>query len=52
MNCKVHNDVRWSNIGKYRNSQGRVVVFDLHDIKDFNAEIQDQWVEAAMHKLY
>ncbi len=43
-NGKVHNDVRWSNIGKYRNNQGQVtiVVFDLHDVVDFDAAVHHQ----------
>jgi len=53
-NCKVHNDVRWRNIGKYRNKSGIVelVVFDLHDVVDYNVNDHGDWIETAVKSLY
>lgn len=51
---KVHNDVRWRNIGKCRNRHGSVslVVYDLHSVQDYNAERHSHWIEDAIAKLY
>mmetsp|Transcript_20249 Transcript_20249/g.20954 ORF Transcript_20249/g.20954 Transcript_20249/m.20954 type:complete len:586 (+) Transcript_20249:63-1820(+) len=51
---KVHGDVRWRNIGKYRAISGEVVliVYDLHSVVDYNVEIHQNWVNNAMNKLY
>jgi hypothetical protein len=40
-NGKVHRDVRWRNIGKYRSRSGAVVlvVFDLHDVADYDVDV-------------
>jgi hypothetical protein len=53
-NGKVHKDVRWSNIGKYRNKSGIVelVVFDLHDVVDYNVDAHGDWIETAVKSLY
>lgn len=53
-NGKVHRDVRWRNIGKYRNESGRVVLvlFDLHDVVDYNVDAHGGWIEAAVKSLY
>jgi hypothetical protein len=51
---KVHRDVRWRNIGKYRNRIGAVVlvVYDLHDVDDYNVEDHHDWIERAMQHLF
>ena len=51
---KVHRDVRWCNIGKYRSSSGSVVlvVFDLHDVVDYNVDAHGDWIGAAMKSLF
>jgi hypothetical protein len=51
---KVHNDVRWRNIGKYRSKSGKVslVVFDLHDVVDYHADAHRNWIENAMRSLF
>lgn len=51
---KVHKDVRWRNIGKYRDKMGKVVivVFDLHDVTDFDGNTDSNWVDNAMMQLY
>lgn len=38
---KMHQDVRWPNIGKYTNSSGAVVlvVYDLHGVVDYDVEV-------------
>jgi hypothetical protein len=53
-NGKVHRDVRWRNIGKYRNESGRVVLvlFDLHDVVDYNVDAHGGWIETAVKSLY
>jgi hypothetical protein len=53
-NGKVHKDVRWRNIGKYRSKSGSVVlvVFDLHDVVDYNVDAHDDWIETTMKSLY
>lgn len=53
-NGKVHRDVRWCNIGKYRSKSGNVVlvVYDLHDVVDYNVDAHGDWIEAAMKSLY
>jgi hypothetical protein len=51
---KVHQDVRWRNIGKYRNRSGAValVVYDLHDVVDYDVEVHHDWIEKAMQSLF
>ena len=53
-NRKVHQDVRWQNIGKYRNRSGAVtlVVYDLNDVVDYNEDAHRDWIEVAMQSLY
>ena len=53
-NGKVHRDVRWCNIGKYRSISGAaaLVVFDLHDVVDYNVAAHDNWIENAMQSLF
>jgi len=51
---KVHRDVRWRNIGKYRSRNGAValVVFDLHDVVDYNEDVHHDWIEKATQSLF
>jgi hypothetical protein len=51
---KVHRDVRWSNIGKYRSRTGAValIVYDLHDVVDYDVEVHHGWIEKAMQSLF
>jgi hypothetical protein len=51
---KVHGDVRWCNIGKYRNRSGAValVVYDLNDVVDYDVEVHHDWIEKAIQSLY
>ena len=51
---KVHNDVRWCNIGKYKKKNGDValVVFDLHDVVDYSVDIHVDWIKKAMKALF
>ena len=51
---KVHRDVRWRNIGKYRNRSGAValVVYDLYDVVDYDVEVHHDWIEKAMQSLF
>jgi hypothetical protein len=51
---KVHQDVHWRNIGKYRSESGSVVlvVFDLHDVVSYNVDAHDNWIATAMNSLY
>jgi hypothetical protein len=53
-NNKVHRDVRWRNIGKYRNRSGAValVVFDLYDVVAYDVDAHHNRIEEAMHSLY
>ncbi len=53
-NGKVHNDVHWRSIGKYRSNSGSVVlvVFDLYDVVDYNVDAHSNWIEAAVNSLY
>jgi hypothetical protein len=53
-NGKVHEDVRWRNIGKYKSKDGSVglVVFDLHDVVDYNVDAHGDWIENAVKSLY
>jgi orotate phosphoribosyltransferase-like protein len=53
-NRKVHKDVRWRNIGKYKSRNGAIalVVFDLHDVVDYNVDAHHDWIENAMNSLY
>ena len=51
---KVHLDVRWCNIGKYRNRDGAValVVYDLLDVVDYDEEVHHDWIEKTMQCLF
>jgi len=51
---KVHRDVRWCNIGKYRSRSGAValVVYDLHDVVDYDVEVHRDWIEKAIQSLF
>ena len=50
---KVHRDVRWRNIGKYhKDGKVRLVVYDLHDVVDYNVDEDRDWIEKAVHSLY
>ena len=51
---KVHRDVRWRNIGKFRNRSGAValVVYDLHDVVDYDVDVHHDWIEKAMQSLF
>lgn len=51
---KVHNDVRWRNIGKYKKKNGAValVVFDLYDIVDYDVSIHHDWIDRAIDSLF
>jgi hypothetical protein len=51
---KVHRDVRWRNIGKYRNRSGAValVVYDLHDVVDYDVDVHHDWIENAIQSLF
>lgn len=53
-NGKVHKDVRWRNIGKYRSKDGSIVlvVFDLHDVVNYNVDAHGDWIENALKSLY
>lgn len=54
MKMKVHKDVCWRNIGKYRRKDGDVaiVVFDLNDVVDYNEKSDQNWIEDTMKSLY
>ncbi len=49
-------DVRWCNIGKYRNKEGNtaIVVFDLHDssVADYDPKIHNNWIDVVMTLLF
>ena len=51
---KVHNDVRWRNIGKYRSKCGEVVlvIYDLHGVVDYDDSAHNDWIEKSMQSLY
>jgi hypothetical protein len=53
-NGKVHNDVHWRNIGKYRNKDGNVslVLFDLRDVVDYNVDLHNNWIGDAVNTLF
>ena len=53
-NGKVHRDVRWRNIGKYRSQDGSValVVFDLEGVVDYDMDVHHRWIDKAMHSLF
>jgi len=53
-NGKVHRDVRWRNIGKYRSRSGAValVIFDLYDVVAYDVDAHHNWIEEAMQSLY
>jgi hypothetical protein len=46
--------VRWRNIGKYRSKTGAValVIFDLHDVVDYDVDAHQNWIENAMQSLF
>ena len=51
---KVHLDVRWRNIGKYRQKSGEValVVYDLYSVVDYDENQHRGWIEKAMGSLF
>jgi len=51
---KVHRDVRWRNIGKYKRKNGTVglVVFDLHDVVDYHVDAHLDWIDNAIRELF
>lgn len=50
---KVHKDVRWCNIGKYSsNGVVVIVVFDLHDVVDYDSDVHINWIDNAISSLY
>lgn len=53
---KIHNDVRWSNFGKYKRDDGKfsVVLFDLLEVNDYNVEkeMHQDWIRKAISSLY
>lgn len=53
-NRKVHQDVRWQNIGKYQKKEEGVgiILFDLHSVVDYSDEMHLDWIEKAMTNLY
>ena len=53
-NGKVHEDVYWRNIGKYKSTSGSVVLvlYDLHNVVDFKVDKHVNWIENAMNSLY
>ena len=51
----VHPDVRWRNIGQYRNQETMElvpVIFDLHDVRAYVDDKDIDWVDNAVNKLY
>lgn len=50
---KVHQDVKWGNIGLYRSTIGTIaaVVFDLRSVVDYNLDDHDDWIGKAMQRL-
>ena len=51
----VHPDVRWRNIGQYKNNSENVVIpvlFDLHGVHECNSDGDIGWVDSAMSSLY
>ena len=52
----VHTDVRWRNIGKYKDRNGNlaIVIFDLHGLEDYDGAKanHDGWVERSIAELY
>jgi hypothetical protein len=50
---KVHRDVRWRNIGKYKSGGSVViVVYDLHDVVNYDDDAHSAWISDAMTALY
>ena len=51
---KVHNDVRWPNIGKYSADDGKIVIvlFDFDNMSDYNAANHSNWINDSMTSLY
>lgn len=49
----VHNDVRWRNIGLYKQSDGNVipVLYDLESVVIYSEEEHMGWIDEAMRKL-
>ena len=50
----VHPDVRWRNIGRYKNECGDTVpvLYDLHGVQEYNSDKHSGWIDTAMSKLY
>jgi hypothetical protein len=50
----MHQDVRWRNIGSFKDSEsGEVpILFDLESVVNIGVEGNDQWIESAMCFLY
>jgi hypothetical protein len=42
------------NVGKYRSKTGSVelVLFDLHDVVDYNVDAHSDWIETAVKSLH
>jgi hypothetical protein len=53
-NGKDHRDLRWRNIGKYRNKDGNVslVLYDLHDVVDYIVDLHNEWINNVMKTLF
>ena len=51
---KVLKDVRWPKIKKCRGKDGKakMIVFDLHDVVDYDADSHHTWIEESMKSLY
>ena len=49
---KVHTDVCWRNIGRYKNDViDVIVVFDLHDVVEYDVSIHKDWINTAILRL-
>ena len=53
-NRKIHKDVRWRNIGKYKNGRGvtSLVLFDLVSDVDYVEGVDDDGISKAASSLY
>jgi len=53
-NRKIHKDVRWRNIGKYKNGRGvtSLVLFDLVSDVDYVEGVDDDVISKAASSLY
>ena len=52
-NRKVHRDVHWRNIGKYKMEEKvAFVVFDLNSLVDYDAATYSGWVDNAIISPY